>query len=97
MTDNYNRVYTWGRMILQVQQKRQNKGIAVDLLPGIVVGIANNRILVGLGFEWLTGTVNIGVMTAAFVKSEKDRLEHVYREASKAGLTVFQYQNRWDT
>ena len=95
MTGNFNRIYHFSRVVLQIQQTRQNKGIVIDLFPQIVVAVANRRIWFGLGFEWLTGSVNFGIMRLEFLKDEKERLKFIVREADKAGLTVNQYQ-RWN-
>lgn len=92
---DYNHVYTAGPFILQVLQDGQHDGIAIGLLPQITLAGNNGRCIVALGFDWICGTVNIGIMTTEFREGERKRRERVKELAAKAGLTPRQYELRW--
>lgn len=92
---DYNKVYTAGPFILQVMQDGQHDGIVIDLPPAMTLAANNGRSVVALGFNWICGTVNIGIMTNEFREGERKRLECVKEQAAKMGLTPRQYALRW--
>jgi hypothetical protein len=92
---DYNHVYTFGRLVLQIMQDSQHDGIAIDLIPEVTVAIKNNRCIFALGFNWLVGTINIGIMTAQYQQMEKQRQEKVKEQADKMNITPRQYALRW--
>jgi hypothetical protein len=92
---DYNHVYTLGRFILQIMQDGQHDGIAIDLVPQVTLAMANNRCSLALGFNWLMGTVNLGIMTAQYRKLEEQRQEKVKEQAKKMNITPRQYALRW--
>jgi hypothetical protein len=92
---DYNNVYTAGRFILQVMQDSQHDGIAIDLIPGITLGVNNGRLIVGFALRWLTGDVCFGIMTKGFTEAERKRRQQVLELADKAGLTLRQQELRW--
>lgn len=91
---HYNKIYTCGRLILQILQDSQANGIAIDVLPRICVA-HNDKLIVGPGFDWICGGFNIGVMTKAFTDSERKRRAKVRQLAHERGLTPKQYRLRW--
>lgn len=92
---DYNQIYTLGRFILQIMQDSQADGIVVDLLPCVTLVINGPRLIVGLGMQWICGTVNIGIMTKDFTVGEKKRREKIKELAAKMGVTPRQYALRW--
>jgi hypothetical protein len=69
--------------------------VIVDLTPCITLAINNGRSRVALGFQWICGTVNFGIMTRDYQKAEKERRERIRTEAAKIGITPRQAALRW--
>lgn len=92
---DYNHVYSWGRFILQIMQKGQHDGIVIHFLPQITLAVNNSHCSVAVGLEWITGTLNFGIMTKQYAKVERERTERVREVATKAGLTERQQELRW--
>jgi hypothetical protein len=93
---DYNHIYHLGPLCLQIMQDGQHDGIIIDLLPQVTLAINNGRCHVAVAFNWICGTVNIGVMTKEFREGERKRLERVRELADKMGITPRQYELRWD-
>lgn len=92
---SYSQFYSWKRLCLQVILQGQREGLCIDLLPQLTLAINNRRVVVGLGFQWIAGNVNIGYMTKGFMDSEKGRIETVRKLADKARISVKQQALRW--
>ncbi len=86
----YNRVYHFGRGIAQVMLDG-NPGLTFWLLPTVTITFNNRNLIVGLGFEWLFGVVNIGLMSEVFALRERNRLQSIEKLAAKLGVTPKQY------
>lgn len=69
----YNAVHHVGRLVVQVLLSGQ-KGLVIWLVPSVTLTIGGQYLLFGLGFDWLWGTFNIGIMNAKFAASERKRL-----------------------
>lgn len=74
MKHNYNRVYHAGRLVLQVLLE-MHQGLVIRLLPSVTLAVAGEYLYFGLSFEWLWGTINVGVMNPGFARQERDRLK----------------------
>jgi hypothetical protein len=92
---DYNRVYTYGRLIAQVLQDGQHDGIAIDVLPSCEIAVNSRLLVCGVALRWLTGDLCFGIMKKSFMQNEKDRMIRVQELADKAGLTVRQQELRW--
>ena len=92
---DYNRVYSWHRLTLQILLKSQRNGIVIDLLPQIALSIKNRLCVVAVGVEWICGSINLGVMNESFQKSEAERRRRVRELAKKSGITARQQELRW--
>jgi hypothetical protein len=68
----------------------------IALLPQITLAVANRDMCVALGFEWLWGTVNIGVPRFVFHKAEIKRKAQILACAQKLGISVRQQELRWN-
>lgn len=92
---DYNHVYIWGRLCVQVMQDSQHDGIVIGLTPEITLAINNGRSIVALGLDWLFGTINIAIMSKSFQRGEKQRRESIRAQAQKLGISERQYELRW--
>lgn len=92
---DYNKLYLFGRLALQVIQFGQNSGLLIRLIPSITFASNNRDLLVGFSFEWLAGDINIGIANKSLIASERERKNAVDIAASKVGITPKQQRLRW--
>jgi hypothetical protein len=92
---DYNKVYIWGRIIIQIMQDGQHDGIVIKVLPTLEVAINNGRLIAGFAIRWIVSDLCFGIMTREFKKRERERRRSVCDAAAKAGLTIRQQELRW--
>jgi hypothetical protein len=92
---DYNHLYVFGRLCLQILLAGGTHGRTIHLLPQVSLAFKNRHVLFAIGFEWLVGTVNVGFMTKAQQKGERERRESVHKQAVKLGITDRQQELRW--
>jgi hypothetical protein len=92
---SYNRLYTIGRLVIQIQQGGFDDGVKVELFPQVILAINNHLIHFGVGFEWLFGNINFGWARKSFVEVEKQRHARLQADADELGITKRQQELRW--
>jgi len=91
----YNHLYVCGRLCVQILLEGGKWGWTIHLLPQVSLAFKNRFVLFAVGFEWLTGTVNIGFMSKEQQSYEFKRREAVHEAALKMGITDRQQELRY--